>query len=114
MSSVYPLVQFDLLPSEPGTGSVAVPFIDRTIAMTADVAALLAKNSVVAVGVSGGKDSDACAIAVDAYPNQIGNTGPRLLTHADLGRVEWKDSRSEEHTNELQSLMRISYAVFCS
>src|SRR3546814_2548596 len=25
---------------------------------------------------------------------------------------EWKD-RSEEHTSELQSLMRISYAVFC-
>src|SRR3546814_6140480 len=25
----------------------------------------------------------------------------------------WKSSRSEEHTSELQSLMRISYAVFC-
>src|SRR3546814_2876594 len=24
-----------------------------------------------------------------------------------------KDNRSEEHTSELQSLMRISYAVFC-
>src|SRR3546814_6057263 len=34
--------------------------------------------------------------------------------YADLAleapRVEW---RSEEHTSELQSLMRISYAVFC-
>src|SRR3546814_6796767 len=30
-----------------------------------------------------------------------------LLSH--LGKVE----RSEEHTSELQSLMRISYAVFC-
>src|SRR3546814_6497907 len=29
---------------------------------------------------------------------------------ADLGR---DDIRSEEHTSELQSLMRISYAVFC-
>src|SRR3546814_2725890 len=27
--------------------------------------------------------------------------------------VEDRDSRSEEHTSELQSLMRISYAVFC-
>src|SRR3546814_9556635 len=27
-------------------------------------------------------------------------------------RVAWAD-RSEEHTSELQSLMRISYAVFC-
>src|SRR3546814_5727419 len=25
----------------------------------------------------------------------------------------WKVDRSEEHTSELQSLMRISYAVFC-
>src|SRR3546814_2072543 len=25
----------------------------------------------------------------------------------------WQDFRSEEHTSELQSLMRISYAVFC-
>src|SRR3546814_5758412 len=27
--------------------------------------------------------------------------------------VERHDPRSEEHTSELQSLMRISYAVFC-
>src|SRR3546814_6857850 len=25
----------------------------------------------------------------------------------------WRSHRSEEHTSELQSLMRISYAVFC-
>src|SRR3546814_737373 len=32
-----------------------------------------------------------------------------------LGRVTLRDAykRSEEHTSELQSLMRISYAVFC-
>src|SRR3546814_5134868 len=40
-----------------------------------------------------------------------------------LGRMRWQpavrtlppyhDDRSEEHTSELQSLMRISYAVFC-
>src|SRR3546814_1411298 len=28
-------------------------------------------------------------------------------------RLDIKDFRSEEHTSELQSLMRISYAVFC-
>src|SRR3546814_1908027 len=28
-------------------------------------------------------------------------------------RREGQDHRSEEHTSELQSLMRISYAVFC-
>src|SRR3546814_10496716 len=34
---------------------------------------------------------------------------PLLLTYLDSGLVP----RSEEHTSELQSLMRISYAVFC-
>src|SRR3546814_4235663 len=33
----------------------------------------------------------------------------QLTIQAELGR----DYRSEEHTSELQSLMRISYAVFC-
>src|SRR3546814_4019528 len=35
---------------------------------------------------------------------------------ASAGEMEGKfdyDARSEEHTSELQSLMRISYAVFC-
>src|SRR3546814_7976316 len=32
----------------------------------------------------------------------------------DTGEVNWLvQDRSEEHTSELQSLMRISYAVFC-
>src|SRR3546814_3566260 len=35
--------------------------------------------------------------------------GPVMVEHH--GRV--RDVRSEEHTSELQSLMRISYAVFC-
>src|SRR3546814_8232455 len=34
------------------------------------------------------------------------------LETGDLWRTE-PGSRSEEHTSELQSLMRISYAVFC-
>src|SRR3546814_1769002 len=32
---------------------------------------------------------------------------------AAAGPVRVHDQRSEEHTSELQSLMRISYAVFC-
>src|SRR3546814_3081316 len=31
----------------------------------------------------------------------------------DWTALYWPDQRSEEHTSELQSLMRISYAVFC-
>src|SRR3546814_6929889 len=32
---------------------------------------------------------------------------------ANVGQLESRRYRSEEHTSELQSLMRISYAVFC-
>src|SRR3546814_2983142 len=42
--------------------------------------------------------------------------GRRILQPVLDGRghpVERVDLRSEEHTSELQSLMRISYAVFC-
>src|SRR3546814_7912545 len=38
--------------------------------------------------------------------------GLSLAIFADAGRAAG-DLRSEEHTSELQSLMRISYAVFC-
>src|SRR3546814_9796366 len=32
---------------------------------------------------------------------------------SETQRQPWREDRSEEHTSELQSLMRISYAVFC-
>src|SRR3546814_9183443 len=38
---------------------------------------------------------------------------PRNVGQATLKGVELSSQRSEEHTSELQSLMRISYAVFC-
>src|SRR3546814_5346646 len=38
----------------------------------------------------------------------------QALADVDAARAEKRpDWRSEEHTSELQSLMRISYAVFC-
>jgi 3'-phosphoadenosine 5'-phosphosulfate sulfotransferase (PAPS reductase)/FAD synthetase len=59
---------------------------------TPEVAALLTADAVVAVGVSGGKDSHACAVAVARHLDVIGHAGPRVLVHANLGRIEWKDS----------------------
>src|SRR3546814_7155465 len=37
----------------------------------------------------------------------------RALVQYLEGATICRDKRSEEHTSELQSLMRISYAVFC-
>ncbi|WP_454872989.1 hypothetical protein [Paraburkholderia xenovorans] len=64
----------------------------RFVTTTPEVDALLDQNAVVAIGVSGGKDSVACALAVARHLDLVGHTGPRVLVHADLGRVEWKDS----------------------
>lgn len=64
----------------------------NTVALTPQIEALIASNCVVAIGVSGGKDSDACAIATVRHLDSVGHTGPRVLIHSDLGRVEWLDS----------------------
>src|SRR3546814_4019458 len=49
------------------------------------------------------------ALAADELRHQL-----ELLAEAMLQFVVLHDgARSEEHTSELQSLMRISYAVFC-
>src|SRR3546814_7469723 len=45
-------------------------------------------------------------------PCHIG-PGPRSGIVDAVGSAAPVDTRSEEHTSELQSLMRISYAVFC-
>src|SRR3546814_5136054 len=56
----------------------------------------LARNEVVVLGV---------ALARSRLARGVGNR------QADVGVA--RQARSEEHTSELQSLMRISYAVFC-
>src|SRR3546814_19689696 len=43
----------------------------------------------------------------------VGQTSPGRQVAGGLGRDIVDRARSEEHTSELQSLMRISYAVFC-
>lgn len=62
------------------------------VALTGDVTNLIENNAPVAVGVSGGKDSQAAALATFRYLEAAGHTGPRILIHADLGSVEWDDS----------------------
>src|SRR3546814_8321038 len=51
------------------------------------------------------------AMAVGAYLVRI---APDVVVHCAglVGGIQ-ANMRSEEHTSELQSLMRISYAVFC-
>ena len=72
--------------------------VDRGVELDDTIRALIAANAAVAIAVSGGKDSVAAALAVIAYLDADGHTGPRILIHADLGDpdprfdVEWADS----------------------
>src|SRR3546814_2603848 len=54
--------------------------------------------------------------AIDHQP--LAAAAVAIDVHADFARAAEREkqefvTRSEEHTSELQSLMRISYAVFC-
>src|SRR3546814_3824070 len=44
---------------------------------------------------------------------RVGATSGGDRAHRLLSSIHARRGRSEEHTSELQSLMRISYAVFC-
>ncbi|HCF3018824.1 TPA: hypothetical protein NIB55_006106 [Pseudomonas aeruginosa] len=79
-------------PTFPITPALAAKGKPNSVSLTPEVTALLDSNCVVAIGVSGGKDSDACAIAVSRHLDAIGHTGPKVLIHADLGVVEWRES----------------------
>lgn len=76
----------------PVSATSPIPPHNQMVALDEAVSAMLSRDCVVAVGISGGKDSVACALAVNDQLNVIGHSGPRLLIHADLGMVEWADS----------------------
>lgn len=64
------------------TDVVALPFVNEA----------LREHAPVAIGVSGGKDSQAAALATFRFLDGLGHAGPRILIHSDLGSVEWNDS----------------------
>src|SRR3546814_6323538 len=77
------------------------------------------RSALWAIGLAGVNLAPATVWADGATQTQMAKTyniapgplGSALLSFADQAGVNL--SRSEEHTSELQSLMRISYAVFC-
>src|SRR3546814_7079643 len=62
-----------------------------------------------------GKAGESRSLTFSPSKGQRGiSTLPLVFRHDCIGQgIERTRNRSEEHTSELQSLMRISYAVFC-
>src|SRR3546814_7222508 len=58
-------------------------------------------------------DAQLIASAMRAAPARVAKDATIVATGADGTMRTLRQGRSEEHTSELQSLMRISYAVFC-
>src|SRR3546814_2403461 len=61
-----------------------------------------------------GDEAPAAGNSHEAPPPKVGTVSvPNDRFKVDPGKYEITYVRSEEHTSELQSLMRISYAVVC-
>src|SRR3546814_9826198 len=75
---------------------------------------LLLNDSKSSFAIEGEKPSGTRAAR---WGQAIAEAGSRPLSLAEFDRLQriviGDQRRSEEHTSELQSLMRISYAVFC-
>src|SRR3546814_4888258 len=72
--------------------------------------ALRPRDGVVAVDLCGDQRRLVAFGAGKRGDTPIGNRQHQHVLRVPVGQG---DGRSEEHTSELQSLMRISYAVFC-
>src|SRR3546814_2143708 len=84
----------------------------------------LQPQEVLVVAVLQAKICRLVVLHLEVIPADAGAEHRRRVVHGDLGRrrrasghersaSQRPNERSEEHTSELQSLMRISYAVFC-
>src|SRR3546814_12903539 len=60
----------------------------------------------------GTSDTSIDQVSTSAAVSPVSRPSPMASSHMRSSRAS-NSGRSEEHTSELQSLMRISYAVFC-
>src|SRR3546814_1034328 len=86
-------------------GAVATITLNRPDKLNAATPEM-AKAIVAAVTACNDSDTIRCVIVTGAGPKAF-------CAGSDIAELDRYATRSEEHTSELQSLMRISYAVFC-
>src|SRR3546814_7315870 len=89
----------------PGPGARRRDRAGLNVARKASVQRLVGRNAPYPFGAD---------IAAATVHGELAPTARAIAQHAHhAGLRAPEDRRSEEHTSELQSLMRISYAVFC-
>src|SRR3546814_10616709 len=93
---------------------IPVSMIDRIEVVTGGAAAIYGADAVTgAVNVITKRDIEGLHISGLTGISEQGDAAKYLISAATGGKFADGRGRSEEHTSELQSLMRISYAVFC-
>src|SRR3546814_6518604 len=112
-------IDLSAMPETPVTGSAAsktqpAARDGKAIAVPESGGKLQAKAPVTAPRAAAGGSAGSALVQLGSFPTEgqaktaWTRVSKRFAYLAPLGQ-----SRSEEHTSELQSLMRISYAVFC-
>src|SRR3546814_1521950 len=100
------------MPDVPDEAQVLVLYGDVPLITTATLQRLLAADGRIAVLVADLEDPTGYGRIVRDPEGRVG----AIVEHKDATEEQRHIrtiNRSEEHTSELQSLMRISYAVFC-
>src|SRR3546814_7431218 len=99
----------NLVLHDPGHDRIFGGFVDEAAPLAVDIDQP-ARDEDFEIAIETGRGQQQPAIVT-------GNIRADFLAHqqaiASAGLGGYGPSRSEEHTSELQSLMRISYAVFC-
>src|SRR3546814_4747478 len=94
--------------TEPGTGS-DLQAVRTTARRTDDGYVINGQKTF----ISNGQNCGVVVVVAKTDPAAAGAKGISLLVVETDEAEGFRRGRSEEHTSELQSLMRISYAVFC-
>src|SRR3546814_8406985 len=109
------------------SSACALPISIQGLQLLQDLEVARRRRALLEVGGLLHTRGDAAACEGPERPDLVGGSPPLALPGLDLGRGDGGIApgkrelfllrpvglRSEEHTSELQSLMRISYAVFC-
>src|SRR3546814_3490341 len=109
----------DLPPSTEATTTSEAPNEATTTTEATTTSAPSTTTTVPETTTTTSRDSEELTPSGPATPGTIGEEpstsidGTRVVKAGESFWSIAEDVRSEEHTSELQSLMRISYAVFC-